>query len=337
MADTNDGTMTNTPEADAPRAELPKVKGNRILNWLLVRRELAQAEADAATFTTEQREFLRRAQLALELGELAFAPGNVVRAGSTAPLAANLFRQAMYWALLVQRPHGEPITPEQLWAEADRSLVQTVAGNEAELAYLTRTMRSTFIELADGTDEAQRESARTLRRAANRLVSTAQRVLWRLEWAKLKRIIRVASVVLVPALAVILLWPPKRDLGKGAAWYTSSTHAQCHPEKSECGGAKSDIMFHTSQDQDPWFEYDFATPLAFSSLEIRNRSECCQERAIPLVVEVSNDNKVFREVARRTDPFLTWSPKFPTERARYLRLRVLQNTFFHLEYVKVHP
>ena len=337
MADANDGTMTNIPEADAPRAELPKVKGNRILDWLLVRRELAQAEANAATFTTEQREFLRRAQLALELGELAFAPGNVVRAGSTAPLAANLFRQAVYWALLVQRPKGGPVTPEQLWAEADRSLVQTVAGNEGELAYLTSAMRSTFIELADGTEEAQRANAVTLRRAANRLVATAQRVIWRLEWAKLKRIIRVSSVVLVPALAIILLWPAKRDLGKGAAWYTSSTHAQCHPEKSECGGAKSDILFHTSQDQDPWFEYDFATPVAFSSLEIRNRSECCQERAIPLVVEVSNDNKVFREVARRTDPFLTWSPKFPTERARYLRLRVLQNTFFHLEYVKVHP
>ena len=179
MADANDGTMTNIPEADAPRTELPKIKGNRILDWLLVRRELAQAEANAATFTTEQREFLRRAQLALELGELAFAPGNVVRAGSTAPLAANLFRQAVYWALLVQRPQGGPVSPEQLWAESDRSLVQTVAGNEGELAYLTSAMRSTFIELADGTEEAQRADAVTLRRAAKRLVSSAQRVLWR--------------------------------------------------------------------------------------------------------------------------------------------------------------
>jgi len=314
-----------------------KSLGKRVVDWVLARNELAQARADAAQFTVEQREFLRRAKVALELGELAFAPGNAVRSGSAAPLAANLFRQAMYWALLLHRPKGAPLSPEQLWAEADPSLVRSVAGSEGELAYFTVAMRSSFIELADGTDEAQRASAIRLRGAANRLVATAQRVLWRLEWAKLKRLVRVGIAVLIPLLAIVWIWPKKVDLGKGAPWRVSSIGTECHPEKSECGGVTTKILFHTLLESNPWFEYDFGSPVSFSSLEIQNRSDFGPDRAVPLVVEVSNDDKSFKEVVRQPDSFTTWSPHFPTQRARYLRLRVARDSILHLESIKVHP
>ncbi|MEI9951942.1 MAG: discoidin domain-containing protein [Pseudomonadota bacterium] len=323
--------------SQAPAGEPAKARGNPIVNWLLVRKELAQAEANAAQFTSEQREFLRRAKLALELGELAFAPGNAVHSGSTAPLAANLFRQAVYWALLVHRPKAELVSPEQLWAETDRSALQEVAGNESEYAYLSIAMRSTFIELADGTDEAQRASAVQLRRTAKRLVANAQRVLWRLEWVKLKRIVRVVLAVLVPVAAIIGLWPTRPDLGKGAPWRVSSIGVECHPEKSDCGGVKTDILFHTRLEQEPWFEYDFGAPVSFSSLSIQNRTDYGPERAVPLVVEVSNDDKSFKEVARRIDSFTTWKPSFTPQSARYLRLRVARESILHLESVKVHP
>ncbi len=358
MADASDDTMTNIPEADvaapnevapsnaattgneapkAARTELPKVPGNPILNWLLARRELAQAQAAAAQFSPEQREFLRHAGLALERGERAFAPGNAIRAGSTAPLAANLFRQAVYWALLVERPKAALVSPEQLWAETDRSLLTPAAGNESEYSYLTTAMGSTFIELADGTEEAQRASAIVLRRAATRLVANAQRVLFRLQWAKVKRAARVASLVVVLGLAIVAAWPKKPDLAKGMPWHTSSVGLVCHPEKSECGGVTTNILFHTLVEQNPWFECDFVTSISFSSLTIQNRLDYGQDRAVPLVVEVSDDDKVFREVARRKDPFNTWSPSFPTQRARYLRLRVARESILHLESVKVHP
>jgi len=311
--------------------------GNPLVSWFLVRDELREAEAEAAQYSVEQREYLRRARLALELGELAFAPGNAVRAGSTAPLATNLFRQAIYWALLAERAAPEPISPERLWAETDRSILQTVAGNDSELAYLTTVMNSTFIELAAGTDEAQRASAVHLRRAANRMVTKAQRFLWRVEWAKLKRAAHWALLALVPVVAVIALWPTKVDLARGTPWHTSSIWIECHPEKSDCGGTRTDILFHTKNEQDPWFEYDFGTPLAFSSLTIQNRSDFGPERAVPLVVEVSNDDQSFTQIARRDDSFATWKPSFPTQRARYLRLRVARESMLHLEAVKVHP
>jgi len=316
---------------------MTETSGNPILDYVLVRGELRRAKEEAAQLGAEQREYLRRARVALELGELAFAPGNAVRSGSTAPLATNLFRQAIYWALLAERAAPEPISPGQLWAETDRSILQTMAGNDSELAYLTTVMGSSFIELASGTDEAQRASAVQLRRAANRMVTKAQRVLWRVEWAKLKRVTHLTVLALLPIVALIWFWPAKVDLAKGTPWHTSSVAVECHPEKSDCGGARTDIWFHTKLEQDPWFEYDFGAPVAFSSLTIKNRTDCCAERVVPMVIEVSNDDKSFTPVARRDDVFETWTPSFPRQRARYLRLRVARESMLHLEGVKVHP
>lgn len=324
---------SSKPERNA----LPRFLNNAFVDWLLVRKELARVRAEAARFTPEQREFLRRAKVALELGEVALAPGNAVRSGSTAPLAANLFRQAVYWALLAQGAQTEKVSPEQLWTRTDRSILDSVAGNEGEYAYFTIAMRSTFIELADGTEEAQRAGALRLRVAARRLVVASQRLLWSVEWAKLKRIVRVALAVLIPAAAIFLLWPAKADLAKGATWRVSSVGTECHPEKSDCGGVKTDILFHTNLESNPWFEYDFGAPLAFSSLTVKNRSDFGPERAIPLVVEVSNDDKSFKEVARRDTTFDVWKPSFTTQRARYLRLRVARDSILHLERIAVHP
>ena len=335
MADktTSGDTGVRDPEV---RVAAPEAR-NSVLDWLLVRQELRRAHANAAQFSAGQREHLRRAQLALELGELALEPGNAVRSGSTAPLAANLFRQAIYWALLAQRARAEPVSPERLWAEADPKLLQSLADNEGELASLASAIRSTFIELADGKEEEQRANALQLRRAARRLLVTTQDVLWRLERAKLKRFMRFFLLLVGPALAIVLLWPSKVDLARGMRWRTSSIGIECHPEKSDCGGVATNILFHTKVENDPWFEYDFGTPLTFSSLTIQNRSDYGPERAVPLVVEVSNDDKSFTEIARRTESFSKWSPRFAAQHARYLRLRVARESILHLESIKVHP
>jgi hypothetical protein len=355
-ATTLSGRIMSVPEATDEAAEAaqqtsplaapsvvnvaPRPQRNGLLNWLLVRRELSQAREDAARFSDEQREYVRRAKLAFELGELALAPGNAVRSGSTAPLAANLFRQSLYWALLSQKPDAGRPSPESVWASADSATLAQVSRNETELAQVATVIGANFVELANGTPEAQRATADQLRRAANRLVTSSQRVLWRLEWVKMKRVLRIALAVVVclaPFALAIAFWPAKPDLAKGKPWHTSSIGIECHPEKSDCGGVTTDILFHTKLESNPWFEYDFGAPLAFSSLTIRNRQDFGLERAVPLVVEVSNDDKQFQEIARRIDPFSTWKPSFPTQHARYLRLRTARESMLHLEAIKVHP
>jgi hypothetical protein len=70
---------------------------------------------------------------------------------------------------------------------------------------------------------------------------------------------------------------------------------------------------------------------------VTNRDDCCLERAVPLVVEVSDDRKKWRTVARRADSFREWEGKFAPLKARYVRLRVDRHSILHLAKVSVRP
>jgi hypothetical protein len=56
---------------------------------------------------------------------------------------------------------------------------------------------------------------------------------------------------------------------------------------------------------------------------------------VPRVIEVSNDQKNFREVARRTEVFREWETTFPPVTARYVRARVDRRSVLHLVRVTV--
>jgi hypothetical protein len=71
-------------------------------------------------------------------------------------------------------------------------------------------------------------------------------------------------------------------------------------------------------------------------VDIINRRDCCEERTIPLIVEVSDNRAQWREVARRKETFTQWTAELPKTSARYVRLRVGKRTIFHLEGVSVY-
>lgn len=125
------------------------------------------------------------------------------------------------------------------------------------------------------------------------------------------------------------------DLAYRKPWRTSSTFATCAPALHTCASAKTDILFHTKEEDGPWFEVDLRSPKTFSSVEVTNRTDCCAERAQPLVVELSDDAKQWREVARNAEVFVRWTAKFAPQRARYVRLRVPKTTALHLEAIQV--
>lgn len=127
------------------------------------------------------------------------------------------------------------------------------------------------------------------------------------------------------------------DLAAGKPFSTSSKWAECHPEKYECGGYPTRILFHTNSEPSPWYQVDFGTPTTFSSATVLNRQDMAMPLAVPLVVEVSDDGKTFREVARRNEVFTSWLATFPPQTARYFRLRVDRLSTLHLESVQVHP
>lgn len=333
--------MSN-PEVARPESPAPAtaVASSGALAWLLGQGELARAEAGARGLDHEQRECLRRAKLAFEMGEVARAPGNVVRAGSPAAIATNLFRQASYWALLSQREAASQVPPSEAWGGAEPALLEVLSLSESERARVATIMSSSFVELAEGAAEEQTANEELMRRVARQLVGHVQAPVWRLEWVKLKRVARlgILGVLVVAALVVCLAVALRKpDLAAGKPWHTSSVGIVCHPEKSDCGGTATAILFHTKLEQEPWFEYDLGAPTTFSSLTVENRHDFGQDRAVPLVAEVSDDDQIFRQIAQRDEVFDTWRPSFPPTRARYLRLRVTRESILHLEAVRVHP
>jgi hypothetical protein len=149
----------------------------------------------------------------------------------------------------------------------------------------------------------------------------------------------VLMVCLVSSVAgrLLMIHSAPTDLAAGKPFTLSSKWADCHPEQNECGNFPTRIAFHTLSEQSPWYQVDFGAPTSFSSATIVNRQDMAMPLAVPLVLEVSDDGKTFREVARHTEVFTTWWATFPPQTARYFRARVDRLSTLHLEAVRVHP
>jgi hypothetical protein len=70
-------------------------------------------------------------------------------------------------------------------------------------------------------------------------------------------------------------------------------------------------------------------------IEIKNRTDCCFERALPLVAEVSSDGKSFSLVGWRDKVFAEWTVRFEPRAARYVRLRADAETMLHFAGVTI--
>ncbi|HKP59044.1 MAG TPA: discoidin domain-containing protein, partial [Polyangiales bacterium] len=218
------------------------------------------------------------------------------------------------------------------WSESDLARVRAVLAEQTfvDSAELERSRQIADAELCRGFVRALLEQAGT--------TSVARRAIVRAHlqrgWRTVAVVLLSAAVVFYASLAFLrVLRGP--DLALGKPWSTSSTWAECHPEHLKCGNARTRIFFHTKRQTQPWFLLDLGSPTTFGRVEIDNRDDCCRDRALPLVVEVSDDGQNFRELARRTEPFDTWHATFPATQARFVRLRIDRRDFLHLSRVTV--
>lgn len=157
-----------------------------------------------------------------------------------------------------------------------------------------------------------------------------------------RQIRRMSRLFVVVTLALSVFLFAQRvlepiDLAAGKPWRTSSKWIDCDPSVGRCGPHVTRILFHTNEDDNPWFEIDLGTPTKFSSLTVVNRSDHMPERQVPLIVEVGDDRETWKEIARQDSLFTTWRVKVPDTTARFVRFRVPRRTYFHLEGVRVHP
>jgi hypothetical protein len=200
-----------------------------------------------------------------------------------------------------------------------------------------------FVDFAELPPSAAAELAPQLRSFAERLNRRLDDTR-ELERARRRRILRWSPLVLV--LSVLALGVPygrewsraTRDLARGRAWTASSVYpaAACASPDQECKG-RLGYFFHTREEDKPSLTIDLGEVQTISGLAIRNRTDCCGERAVPLLVEVSVKRGRWTEVARRKESFLHWAPAFEPVQARWVRLRVPRRTALHLASVRVLP
>lgn len=126
------------------------------------------------------------------------------------------------------------------------------------------------------------------------------------------------------------------DLASGKKWTASSQRDNWAESGKITDEPGIQILFHTKEDDSPWFVIDLEKPVSIASVDVLNRQDCCGERAVPLLVELSDDAKTWREVARRDEPFTAWKASFPAQDARYVRLRAPRKTYLHLQKIGIH-
>jgi hypothetical protein len=258
--------------------------------------------------------------------------GSDAAAGSERALLA-LHREALRAALAGLAP-AEGLSAQDAWRRAPASTRNLFIGALEDDAALERL-------LGEGPAPDLLEAARATHKRVLHAFEEDKHLVqaWATQRAGGLMVIVVIAVISGLAGASFVKWirEPK-DLAAGKPFTTSSKLMDCHPDNGECGGIPMKILFHTNEERNPWYQVDLGEPApTYSSLLVRNRTDAAMMRAIPLVVEVSDDGKTFREVTRRTEAFVDWEPHFAPQHARYLRVRVDRVSSLHLEAVKVRP
>jgi hypothetical protein len=272
----------------------------RLPEWLWRGRAIRAARERLAS-SESQRDARLQAREALALGERTEEPSEPFAAGPDAARAAELYREAAHWALVALGRSDESAQP---WPESSAE----------------QRSRAAALVTAACADEA----------ALQRL--QAQR--WR----------RVSLCLLLLAFGIFRLALLLRDgielrtdLAADKPWRASSEAMPCDPRARRCGDYLGmSIFFHTKNEPSPWLEIDLGQAQRISRVRVRNRTDCCSALALPLVVELSQDDKTWREVGRRESDFRTWSARFEPSEARWVRLRVDGESTLHLERVSVY-
>ncbi len=270
--------------------------------------------------------WLTQAKLFAEVARRVDHPLDVLPGGDPTLVSLALWQRAAAWAIAAVRSSGESTEDGR---RAARELLERAAGG-SELFRSVETVIGETVEPATADPSIALARAQTLARFVERLTDELERPLELAERRRSARALGIAAValvvVLLVGLAVRSFRPP--NLVPNAAMKLSSQLYEC--KNAECGSA----FFHTANEEKPWVLFDFGKEKRLHSIDVTNRKDCCYDRAVPLVVETSNDEKSWSAQARTEQPFVTWSAVL-AGRARFVRLRVDKTSYLHLTSVEI--
>jgi hypothetical protein len=242
--------------------------------------------------------------------------------GGTDPGSAATTEEC--WTRFAAHPSGAAVL--RAIPEEERSFIDAGLGLEGERLW------------AKLPKDQRGRAALALRKLGHRLAADLDAGARRLRRALLVRWLRIGVPVLAVGLAI---WLPLRSLGGNLALHRPVTVVTSHPAfgtdpKQLVDGDRQNLGFHTIQAPNQNVTIDLGSVRRISRVVVYNRSDCCQERAVPLRLELSKDGKGFTIIEERHEPFDRWQVELPDTTARYVRLSDQKSDFFHLSEVEVY-
>jgi hypothetical protein len=247
------------------------------------------------------------------------AHGATLRRARALCLAADL--------LEVRRPRGWQPRRARLYQRATRELGRVAHPAGAPMPAVAGPA-SAALEPAPRARQLLRSAEAPYRRAAVALAGLAAALL------------AVVALVGVPAYLVSpglrgRLFP--RDLAARASWVASSAMPPNPIQGVGPATSKHALFFHSLASDHPWIEIDLGAARVIRSLHIENRRDCCQERALPINLEVFDEGlEQWRVVAQRRSAFDVWTRSFPAVRARRVRVRLAGAGILHLRRISLY-
>ncbi len=249
------------------------------------------------------------------------------------------FKRTRYLLHVRDRADRLALRNRQLTAESDPAAQNDPAR--------VRRLRRYIVRLDSGKATSAIDDAELSSRAA-RAVQHQVRVMT----GMMVRVVAPAVLVALAlsGLAVVLIatvaplrerWFPT-DLGPSAHW-TASSHFSgtvqqgvgTPPAASDPNAEDAPFFFHTLHEKDPYIDLEFSRPVRLREVRIENRSDCCEEGALPLNVEIPGSTHP-QILCQRRSPFRTWTCSVDGITTRRLRIRRPGISMLHLRRIEVY-
>jgi hypothetical protein len=299
--------------------------------WTFRTGALREARAAVVTRAPRREQALNQARLLLEIARRVKYPVESLPKGARAGVLLGLYRDAIYWAMAAARPGDDapPADLPALWAELPADDLARAAGGTAALETTQRTLFETPATRTFDLEPADVAQVGALATALIGKLDAARDRTNRLIEQRWLRVLLILALV-VGLGALIRHRVLGANLASDVQVRTSTSWAGCASDPP-CGA----LLFHTDPEMNPWVELDLGKAKTIRRVEVTNRTDCCSERAVPLVVEASTDHVTWSPLGRRETDFTSWTLTFAPRLARYVKLHVPRNTAFHLKDVVI--
>lgn len=343
-----EGHADETTEAEAPADD---GSPGFLRRFFLMEHEIHEADRDEFLANGPGFDEFKVARELAEAGELACSPRAPLQHSDGTRPAFVLFHQALWWALAAhlrlagqERP-AELVPTRELLSryEATPAGGEVVGSLSLEVRGVLRDVLGDawLLSTPDLPAVGTHQALVAVRTALEAVLPPLEQRVGRGPALRGMRALRWAGAGVTLAALVVggVLGVQAATRGPNLARFkpvTMSSQMDGYPASQATDDAVGVLGAHTNRENRPWLTVDLQGVYSIKQVIVYNRTDCCEDRMVPLIIEVSTNNRDFTLISRRDAEFHTWAAKFTPVQTRYVRLRVDKpSTYLNVNEVQI--